>query len=195
MGGFIAMRDQGLHERLKNMLILIEGFPTYGGLAGRDLEAVARGLVEVLDERYLEFRVGQVQAFWERLAGCGVPMIRPAGGQAVYLDARRFLPHLPQDQLPAQALTVALYQEGGIRGVEIGGVMFGRRDPETGEPVWPALELVRLAVPRRVYTNTHLEYVAEVIERLYNRREKIGGLRMVYAAEVLRHFTARFEPL
>ncbi len=195
MGGFIAMRDQALFEQLKNMLILIEGFPTYGGLAGRDLEAVARGLREVLDERYLEFRVGQVAAFWERLDGAGVPLLRPAGGHAVYLDALRFLPHIPQEQFPAQALTVALYLEGGIRGVEIGGVMFGKRDPDTGAPVWPALELVRLAIPRRVYTNTHLEYVAEVIEGLHRRRESVRGLRMVYEAPVLRHFTARFEPV
>jgi tyrosine phenol-lyase len=195
IGGFIAMRDRSLFEKLKNMLILIEGFPTYGGLAGRDLEAVARGLREVLDERYLEFRVGQVQAFWEHLDRKGVPMIRPAGGHAIYLDARRFLPHLSQEVYPAQALTVALYLEGGVRGVEIGGVMFGKTDPGTGAAVWPQLELVRLAVPRRVYTNTHLEYVAEVIERLYADRERVGGLRMVYAAEVLRHFTARFEPL
>ncbi len=195
IGGFIAMRDKALFERLKNMLILIEGFPTYGGLAGRDLEAVARGLREVLDERYLEFRVGQVRAFWERLDRSGIPLLRPPGGHAVYLDARRFLPHLPPERFPAQALTVALYLEGGIRGVEIGGVMFGRTDPATGETVWPELELVRLAIPRRVYTNAHLEYVAEVIERLYAERDGIPGLRMVYEAPVLRHFTARFEPV
>ncbi len=195
IGGFIAMRDQALFDQLRNMLILIEGFPTYGGLAGRDLEAVARGLREVLDERYLEFRVGQVAAFWERLDRAGVPLLRPAGGHAVYLDALRFLPHIPQERFPAQALTVALYLEGGIRGVEIGGVMFGKKDPDTGAPVWPALELVRLAIPRRVYTNTHLEYVAEVIEGLHHRRDTVRGLRMVYEAPVLRHFTARFEPV
>ena len=195
IGGFLAMRDKALFERLKNMLILIEGFPTYGGLAGRDLEAVARGLREVLDERYLAFRVGQVRALWERLDAAGIPLLRPPGGHAVYLDARRFLPHLPQERFPAQALTVALYLEGGIRAVEIGGAMFGRTDPETGETVWPELELVRLAVPRRVYTNAHLEYVAEVIERLYAERDRIPGLRMVYEAPVLRHFTARFEPV
>ncbi len=195
IGGFLAMRDQSLFEQLKNMLILIEGFPTYGGLAGRDLEAVARGLQGVLDERYLEFRVGQVQAFWERLDQAGVPILRPAGGHAVYLDALSFLPHIPQHQFPAQALTVALYLEGAIRGVEIGGVMFGKKDPATGEPIWPALELVRLAIPRRVYTNTHLEYVAEIIERLFENRQGVKGLRMVYEAPVLRHFTARFEPI
>jgi len=195
IGGFIAMRDQGLFERLKNMLILIEGFPTYGGLAGRDLEAVARGLREVLDERYLEFRIGQVQALWERLEARGVPVLRPPGGHAVYLDAKRFLPHIPQPEFPAQTLTVELYLEGGVRGVEIGGAMFGKIDPVTGDSTWPDLELVRLAIPRRVYTNTHLEYVAEVIERLYARRDTLGGLRMVYAPPVLRHFTARFEQL
>jgi tryptophanase len=195
IGGFIAMRDQGLFERLKNMLILIEGFPTYGGLAGRDLEAVARGLREVLDERYLEFRIGQVQALWERLEARGVPVLRPPGGHAVYLDAKRFLPHIPQPEFPAQTLTVELYLEGGVRGVEIGGAMFGKVDPVTGDSTWPDLELVRLAIPRRVYTNTHLEYVAEVIERLYARRDTLGGLRMVYAPPVLRHFTARFEQL
>lgn len=195
IGGFLAMRDQKLFERLKNMLILIEGFPTYGGLAGRDLEAVARGLREVLDERYLAFRVGQVHAFWERLESVGIPVMRPAGGHAVYLDARRFLSHIPQEQFPAQALTVALYIEGAVRGVEIGGTMFGKTDPETGETVWPELELVRLAIPRRVYTNAHLEYVAEVIERIYHRREEVRGLRIVYEPPVLRHFTARFEQL
>ena len=193
--GFLAMRDQKLFEQLKNMLILIEGFPTYGGLAGRDLEAVARGLREVLDERYLAFRIGQVHALWERLEGTGIPVMRPAGGHAVYLDARRFLPHIPQDQFPAQALTVALYLEGGVRGVEIGGTMFGKKDPETGDMVWPELELVRLAIPRRVYTNTHLQYVAEVIERIYAKRELVHGLRIVYEPPVLRHFTARFELL
>lgn len=195
IGGFLAMRDQSLFEQLKNMLILIEGFPTYGGLAGRDLEAVARGLQEVLDERYLEFRVGQVQAFWERLDQAGVPILRPAGGHAVYLDALSFLSHIPQHQFPAQALTVALYLEGAIRGVEIGGVMFGKKEPASGEPIWPSLELVRLAIPRRVYTNTHLEYVAEIIERLFRNRGGVKGLRMVYEAPVLRHFTARFEPI
>ncbi len=195
IGGFIAMRDQRLFEQLKTMLILIEGFPTYGGLAGRDLEAVARGLQEGLDERYLEFRVGQVQALWERMSASGIPMVSPPGGHAVFLDARRFLPHLPQEQFPAQALTVSLYLEGGVRAVEIGGAMFGHTDPATGAAVWPVLELVRLAIPRRVYTNSHLAYVAEVVERLYSGREGIRGLRMVHAPEILRHFTARFEVL
>jgi tyrosine phenol-lyase len=179
IGGFIAMRDPRLFEQLKNMLILIEGFPTYGGLAGRDLEAVARGLQEVLDERYLEFRVGQVQAFWDRLDAAGIPKVRPAGGHAVYLDARRFLPHIPQERYPAQALTVALYLEGGVRAVEIGGTMFGRVDPATGQAQWPELELVRLAIPRRVYTNSHLGYVAEVLERLYEQRRSLDRKSVV----------------
>jgi len=193
IGGFVAMRDQALFEQLKNMLILIEGFPTYGGLAGRDLEAVARGLVEVTDERYLEFRVGQVHAFFSSLDAAGIPVMRPPGGHAVYLDAKRFLDHIPQECFPAQALTVALYQQGGIRGVEIGGAMFGREDPTTGAQLWPELELVRLAIPRRVYTNTHLDYVAQVIKQIFADRHSIKGLRMVYSSQVLRHFTARYE--
>lgn len=171
------------------MLILIEGFPTYGGLAGRDLEAIAQGLDEVLDEQYLAHRIAQVREFGERLQRDGVPIVLPVGGHAVYLDARRFLPHIPQEQFPAQALTCALYLEGGIRGVEIGGLMFA------SEGKWPELELVRLAVPRRVYTASHLEYVADVCGRIYRERDTIRGLRITYEAPVLRHFTARLEPV
>ncbi|KPJ93957.1 MAG: tyrosine phenol-lyase [Gemmatimonas sp. SG8_17] len=189
MGGFLALNDGEMKDKVTNMLILIEGFPTYGGLAGRDLEAMAQGLEEVLDERYLEHRIGQVRDFGEALCSGGVPVLLPIGGHAVYLDARRFLPHIPQDQFPAQALTCALYLEGGIRGVEIGGLMFGT------DANWPALELVRLAVPRRVYTRSHLEYVAKVASTLYQRRDSIGGLRITFEAQVLRHFTARLEPL
>jgi tryptophanase len=189
MGGFVALNDDEWTKQVTNMLILIEGFPTYGGLAGRDLEAIAQGLEEVLDERYLAHRVGQVRDFGEKLRDAGVPVLLPIGGHAVYLDARRFLSHIPQDQFPAQALTCSLYLEGGIRGVEIGGLMFG--DSVT----WPELELVRLAVPRRVYTRSHLDYVAEVTALLYEKRESIGGLRLTYEAPVLRHFTARLEPV
>lgn len=189
MGGFVALNDDALTEKVTNMLILIEGFPTYGGLAGRDLEAMAQGLEEVLDERYLAHRIGQVREFGEALSKAGVPIVLPVGGHAVYLDARRFLPHVPQDQFPAQALTCALYLEGGIRAVEIGGLMFG----EAGH--WPELELVRLAVPRRVYTKSHLDYVAGTVTRLYENRDSIGGLEITYEATVLRHFTARLEPL
>jgi len=194
MGGFLALRSESWVERLKNKLILIEGFPTYGGLAGRDLEAVAIGLREVLDHEYLAFRVGQVQRFGDALARAGVPVIEPIGGHAVYVDARAFAPHLPPSQYPAEALTIALYLEGGIRAVEIGGVMFGKPHPERpGEEILPDLDLVRLAVPRRVYTNTHLEYVAEVLLRLHRKPEALRGVRIVRQAPVLRHFTAAFE--
>jgi tryptophanase len=195
IGGFIATNDDGLATRLSNMLILIEGFTTYGGLAGRDLEAIAIGLEEVLDERYLAHRVGQVRRFGERLVAAGVPIVLPIGGHAVFLDARRFLPHIPQDRFPAQALTCALYLEGGIRGVEIGGLMFGTPDEATGKWTWPELELVRLAVPRRVYTDAHLDHVVDVCARLLACRDTIRGLRIVYRAPVLPHFTARLEPI
>jgi len=194
MGGFLALRDEAWVERLKNKLILIEGFPTYGGLAGRDLEAVALGLEEVLDHDYLAFRIGQVAAFGDALASAGVPVVEPIGGHAVYVDARAFAPHLPPEQYPAEALTIALYREGGVRAVEIGGVMFGKPDPERpGREILPELDLVRLAVPRRVYTNTHLEYVAEVVRRLHREPKALRGVRIVHQAPVLRHFTARFE--
>jgi len=194
IGGFLALRDEAWVERLKNKLILIEGFPTYGGLAGRDLEAVALGLREVLDENYLAFRVGQVAAFGEALAAGGVPVVEPIGGHAVYIDGRAFAPHLPPEQYPAEALTIALYREGGVRAVEIGGVMFGRPDPKhPGRETLPDLDLVRLAVPRRVYTTTHLEYVAQVVLELHASPEKLRGVRIVRQAPVLRHFTARFE--
>ncbi len=195
IGGFIATNDDALATRLSNMLILIEGFTTYGGLAGRDLEAIAIGLEEVLDERYLEHRVGQVRRFGERLQAAGVPIVLPVGGHAVFLDARRFLPHVPQPHFPAQALTCALYLEAGIRGVEIGGLMFGVPDEATGAWSWPELELVRLAVPRRVYTDAHLDYVVEACARLLARRDTIHGLRIVSRAPVLPHFTARLAPL
>jgi tyrosine phenol-lyase len=195
IGGFIATNDDTLATRLSNMLILIEGFTTYGGLAGRDLEAIARGLEEVLDERYLAHRVGQVRRFGERLQAAGVPILLPVGGHAVYLDALRFLPHIPQPQFPAQALACALYLEGGIRGVEIGGLMFGKPNEATGAWIWPELEMVRLAVPRRVYTDAHLDYVADVCARLLACRDTIRGLKIVSRAEVLPHFTARLAPV
>lgn len=195
IGGFLSLnRDQWAQE-ITNMLILVEGFPTYGGLAGRDLEAMARGLREVLDEDYLSFRIGQVRYLSELLDQAGVPILKPVGGHAVYLNAKEFLPHIPQSQFPAQALAVALYREYGIRGVEIGTVMFGKKDPATGEAVYPELEMLRLAIPRRVYTNMQITYVAESIIDLFARRETVRGLRLTYEAPVLRHFTARFEEL
>ncbi|MCG2767199.1 MAG: tryptophanase [Anaerolineae bacterium] len=195
IGGFLAMNDEELYQSACNQLILWEGFPTYGGLAGRDLEAIARGLREALDESYLAYRVGQIEYLVGRLLEAQVPVVEPPGGHAVYLDVRRFLPHVLQSQFPAQALAAQLYLEGGVRGVEMGSVMFAHRDSETGRMVYPDLELVRLAIPRRVYTQTHLDYVAETIIELYQRRDRIQGMEIVYEAPFLRHFTARFKPV
>ncbi len=193
IGGFLSVNDERWAQAITNHLILVEGFPTYGGLAGRDLEAMARGLEEVLDEDYLRFRISQVRYLGELLARGGVPILKPIGGHAVYLNAREFLPHLQQHRFPAQALAVALYREYGIRGVEIGSVMFGTRDSLAEEAAYPELELVRLAIPRRVYTNSHLAYVAESVVDLFQNRDVIRGLVMTYGAPQLRHFTARFE--
>ena len=195
IGGFLSLNDEEWARDITNMLILVEGFPTYGGLAGRDLEAMAIGLREVLDEDYLAFRVGQVRYLGELLDEAGVPILKPVGGHAVYLDAKDFLPHIPQDEFPAQALAVELYRSYGIRGVEIGTVMFGKRESGTGRILHPELEMVRLAIPRRVYTNMQIAYVAESIVDLYRRRESLCGLMMTYEAPMLRHFTARFEQL
>jgi tryptophanase len=195
IGGFLSLNNDQWVQDITNMLILVEGFPTYGGLAGRDLEAIARGLKEVLEEDYLAFRVGQVRYLGELLDKAGVPILKPVGGHAVYLNAKEFLAHVPPSQFPAQALAVALYREYGIRGVEIGTVMFGKKDPATGRTIYPELEMVRLAIPRRVYTNMQITYVAESIIELHRRRDSIPGLRMTYEAPVLRHFTARFEEL
>ncbi len=195
MGGFFASRNRPLVEKIKQRLVLIEGFPTYGGLAGRDLEVVARGLREVLSHEYLRFRVSQVAELGGRLTDHGIPIIQPTGGHAVYIDAESFLPDIPKSRFPAQALTVALYRYGGVRGVEIGSVMFGRTDPATGDAVYAPLELVRLAIPRRVYTNSHLRYVADVLVEIAERRDKLKGLKIVEEAPVLRHFTCRFEEI
>ncbi|MFI5370348.1 MAG: tryptophanase [Candidatus Eisenbacteria bacterium] len=195
MGGFLAMKNGEWAERITNLLILIEGFPTYGGLAGRDLEAISRGLREVLNEDYLAFRIGQVAHLGEMLDVAGVPIVKPVGGHAVYLDARRFAPHLPQSQFPGQALVVALYLEFGIRAVEVGSLMFAHRDPESGEMRYPKLDLVRLAIPRRVYTTEHMRFVADAVIELHRKRDQLRGLRIVYEAPVLRHFTARLEEI
>ncbi len=195
IGGFVALRSRELFERLKNRLVIIEGFPTYGGLAGRDLEAVARGLREVLDEAYLAFRVEQVRRFGQDLIDAGIPLVLPVGGHAVYVDARALLPHIPPLQYPGQSLTVELYREGAVRAVEIGSLMFARTDPETGEETPAPVELVRLAVPRRVYTNSHLQYVAEVLRAIRDRKGDLRGYRIVRQARFLRHFTAELAPL
>lgn len=193
IGGFLATNNGDWAGRVTNLLILIEGFPTYGGLAGRDLEAMARGLNEVLNEDYLRFRVGQIRYLGEQLDRAGVPIIKPTGGHAVYLNAKDFLPHIPQSQFPGQALAIALYREAGIRCVEIGSLMFAEKSPETGEIRYPDLELVRLAVPRRVYTSMHMSYVAEAIISIFKRRDEITGLRIVKETPYLRHFTATLE--
>ncbi len=195
IGGFLAVRDPDLFQKISNELILREGFPTYGGLAGRDLDAMAVGLWEGLDEAYLAYRLGQTAYFADCLLDVGIPIIEPAGGHAIYLDAGRLLPHIPQAEFPGQALAAALYLEGGIRGVEIGSVMFAHPDPSTGEMIYPQLELVRLALPRRVYLQSHLDYSVDILTKLAMRREQLHGYRLTYAPALLRHFTARFEPL
>jgi tryptophanase len=195
IGGLLCMNDEKLFQNVKNELILREGFPTYGGLAGRDLEAIAVGLYEGLEESYLSYRIAQTAYLADRLQQAGISTIRPAGGHAVYIDAAAFLPHIPQEQFPGQALVVELYREGAIRGVEIGSVMFAMPDPETGKMVHPKLELVRLAIPRRTYTRSHMDYVADCLDNIRRRAAKIRGYRFTYAPELLRHFTARFEPL
>lgn len=195
IGGFLAMNSDEWITEATNLLILIEGFPTYGGLAGRDLEAMARGFREVLSEDYLHFRISQVRHLGDALHEAGVPIVRPVGGHAVYLNAKEFLPDLPQSQFPAQALTVALYREAGIRAVEIGSLMFAHKDPESGEIEYPELELVRLAIPRRVYTTMHMNYVMESIVSIYHNRDRIKGLRIVKEAPYLRHFTAELEEI
>lgn len=195
IGGFVTLDDDALSDKLKNLLIISEGFPTYGGLAGRDLEAIARGLREVLDENYLEHRTGQVAFLGDLLAAGGVPFFKPTGGHAVYVLADRFLPHIPRHQYPGWALTVALYREAGIRAVEIGGVMFAKKEGKTGKEVFPELELVRLAIPRRVYTASHLRYVADSLIELHANRDKVKGIRIVRESPFLRHFTARLEEI
>ncbi len=195
IGGFLAMNDGELASLLKQKLILIEGFPTYGGLAGRDLEAVARGLIEGLDEDYLHYRTAQVKYLGESLDRGGVPVVKPIGGHAVFIDALTFAPHIPQSQFPGQALIVNMYREAGIRGVEIGSLMFAEKDPDTGEAHYPDLELVRLAIPRRVYTTMHMHYVAESILKIFHEREKMRGFELIYEAPVLRHFTCRLKEL
>jgi tyrosine phenol-lyase len=194
MGGFLAFNDDALAARARNLLIITEGFPTYGGLAGRDLEAIAQGLDEILDEHYLHYRIRSVEYLGERLVAAGVPILRPPGGHAIYLNARKFLPHVPPHQFPGQSLVVELYRSGGIRSVEIGSVMFGRNDSR-GIFVPARMELVRLAIPRRVYTQSHIDYVIEVVLECFEKRDSMKGYRIVDEPPMLRHFTAKFAPV
>ncbi len=194
IGGFLAMNDSDLAQACRNLLILTEGFPTYGGLAGYDLEAVARGLEEALEPGYLRYRIRSTEYLAEKISRAGIPIVRPAGGHAVYLDAGSLLPHIPASEYPAQALACALYLEGGVRGVEIGSVMFGKPQPD-GTEIPAAMELVRLAVPRRTYTQSHIDYVGEVAIAVAERAGELRGLRITEQAPWLRHFTCRFEPI
>jgi tryptophanase len=193
IGGWLALNDDALAAGARNRLILTEGFPTYGGLAGRDLEAIAVGLEEIVDEQYLRYRVRTNEYVGEKLLALGVPIVQPVGGHAVFVDARRFLPHIPPLEYPGQALAVALYETGGIRACEIGTVMFGMKPDGSEAPA--DMDLVRLAMPRRVYTQSHADYIVEVFEDVAGRRHRLRGMRIVAQPERLRHFTARFEPL
>ena len=192
MGGFLAMNDADVAVHARNLLILTEGFPTYGGLAGYDLDAIAQGLEEVLDEDYLRYRIRSTAYLAEKIQAAGVPVVTPPGGHAVYIDAQAFLPHIPQSQYPAQAFAVELYRQGGVRGVEIGSVMFGKPNDD-GTETPSAMELVWLAIPRRTYTQSHIDYVGEVVVAAAAERDEIRGLRITEQAPWLRHFTARFE--
>jgi len=193
IGGFLCTNDARLAEQEKELLILTEGFPTYGGLAGRDLEAIAVGLREVLSEDYLNYRIVSTQYLGNHISEKGVPIVQPPGGHAIYIDAKAMLPRIPPLQYPGQALSCELYRWAGIRAVEIGSVMFGRRNAETGEETPAEMELVRLAIPRRVYTQSHIDYVVEAILEVYARRETMRGYRITHQAPFLRHFSARFE--
>jgi tyrosine phenol-lyase len=195
MGGFIALNDEALAQQARNILIVTEGFPTYGGLAGRDLEAIAQGLAEVVDEHYLQYRIRSVEYLGEKLTELGIPILQPPGGHAIYINAKEFLPHVPPERFPGQSIVCELYRKGGIRTVEIGSVMFGRYHHTTGTFLPAPMELVRLAIPRRVYTQSHIDYVIEVVNEVYAERERLAGYRITYEAPMLRHFTALFEPI
>ena len=194
IGGWLGLRDPSLGERARNLVVVYEGLHTYGGLAGRDLEAMAIGIRESIEEDYIRSRIGQVYYLGEQLREGGVPIVMPIGGHAVFIDAAAMLPHLPRDQFPAQALAAALYVEGGVRAMERGAVSAGR-DPKTGENRFPRLELVRLTIPRRVYTQAHMDVVAESVLALYAARDRVHGLHFTYEPEYLRFFQARFEPV
>ncbi|MFQ6603915.1 MAG: tryptophanase [Fidelibacterota bacterium] len=195
IGGFLCTNSDVLARQEKDLLILTEGFPTYGGLAGRDLDAIAVGLQEVIQEDYLEYRIAEARYLGDHLADIGYPIIQPPGGHAVYIDAKTLLPHIDPLQYPGQSLSAAFFVEGGIRTVEIGSVMFGKHDPETGEETATAMELVRLALPRRTHTQSHIDYVIEVARQLYEKRHTLNGFKLTHQPRFLRHFTAEFEPI
>jgi len=194
IGGFLAMNEENIYIRAKELVVVYEGMPTYGGMAGRDMEAMAQGIYEMVDDHYIAYRVEQVQYLGKQLLAAGIPIMQPIGGHAVFLDAKRFLPHLRQDDFPAQALAAALYLDSGVRAMERGIISAGR-NKVTGEHNYPKLELVRLTIPRRVYTDRHMDVVADSVIHLYQIKEKISGLEMVYEPPSLRFFNARFKPL
>ena len=195
MGGFLAMNDTDWANKAREIEILGEGFPTYGGLAGRDLEAIAQGLNEVLDEEYLNYRINSVAYLGQGLRNIGVPIVEPPGGHAVYVNAKKFLSHIPPERYPAQALACALYLEGGIRTSEIGSLMFGKNAPDNGHFIPAQMELLRLAIPRRAYTQSHIDFVVEVFESLAKKKDKIQGLKLIEASKTLTHFTAKLVPV
>ena len=194
IGGFLASRDENFMRLVHQKMVVIEGFPTYGGLAGRDMEAMAVGLYEGQNRDYLEYRIEHTAYLGRKLKEEGVPIVEPVGGHAVYVDAKGFLSHIPQCLFPGQALVVELYRQGGIRATEIGSVMFMHKSPD-GEITYPELDLVRLAIPRRVYTRGHLDYVAKIFGQLRKNRDEIPGMAFTYEPPVLKHFTARFKPI
>jgi tyrosine phenol-lyase len=192
IGGWLALNDYNLYEEARNLIVIYEGLHTYGGMAGRDMEAMARGIEESVQDDHIRARVGQVEYLGQKLLDWGIPIVVPIGGHAIYLDAKRFLPQIPQDQFPAQRLAAELYLEAGIRAMERGIVSAGR-SKETGDNYYPELELVRLTIPRRVYTQAHMDLTAEAVEEVYHNRDRLRGLKMIYEPKYLRFFQARFE--
>ena len=197
IGGFICTRHEELFPAINQLAIINEGFVTYGGMSGRDLEALAIGLYEGVEEDYLEYRINQVAYLGEQLAKKGVPIILPTGGHGVYVDAQKFYPNIPQSEFPGQAMVVELFKTGGVRGVELGSCAFSKKNPETGKIIFPDLELVRLTVSRRVYTNRHMDVVVNALADVFERRNEMKGLKLIYEGPIisLRHFTAKFEPI
>ncbi|MFH1545183.1 MAG: tryptophanase, partial [archaeon] len=194
MGGFLAFREKELFDKCVPFAILFEGYPTYGGMSGREMEAIAVGLREGIEEDYLRARIAQVRYLGESLAKAGIPIMKPVGGHAVFIDGKKFLHQIPQEQFPSFSLSAELYLEAGIRGVEIGTVMAGR-DPKTGENVIPKLDLMRLTIPRRVYLKEHMDYIIEAMKKIKERKDSIKGLKFSFESPVLRHFWSRFEPV